>query len=88
VEVKIELQTTPKLTARERVDYLMDEGSFEEIGVLVTHRTTDFGMAKELYYGDGVITGWNYGRLVYVFAQDFTVLVGHSLKHMLKKSVK
>jgi propionyl-CoA carboxylase beta chain len=50
----------------------MDEGSFEEIGVLVTHRTTDFGMAKELYYGDGVITGWNYGRLVYVFAQDFT----------------
>jgi propionyl-CoA carboxylase beta chain len=46
-------------------------------------------MAKELYYGDGVITGYGTnGRLVYVFAQDFTVLVGHSLKHMLKKSVK
>jgi propionyl-CoA carboxylase beta chain len=57
-----------KLTARERVDYLMDEGSFEEIGILVTHRTTDFGMAKELYYGDGVITGYGTinGRLVYV----------------------
>ncbi|MBX9806690.1 MAG: acyl-CoA carboxylase subunit beta, partial [Flavobacteriaceae bacterium] len=67
-----------KLTARERVDYLLDEGSFEEIGMLVTHRTTDFGMEKELYYGDGVITG--YGtineRLVYIFAQDFTVFGG------------
>ena len=46
-----------KLTARERVNYLMDEGSFEEIGMLVTHRTTDFGMENEMYYGDGVITG-------------------------------
>ncbi len=67
-----------KLTARERVDYLLDEGSFEEIGILVTHRTTDFGMEKEIYYGDGVVTG--YGtidhRLVYVFAQDFTVFGG------------
>ena len=67
-----------KLTARERIDYLMDEGSFEEIGMFVTHRTTDFGMEKELYYGDGVITG--YGtintRLVYIFAQDFTVFGG------------
>ena len=43
-----------KLTARERVDYLMDEGSFEEIGALVTHRTTDFGMADQIFYGDGV----------------------------------
>ncbi len=70
--------TNKKLTARERIDYLMDEGSFEEIGMLVTHRTTDFGMDKELYYGDGVITG--YGtintRLVYIFAQDFTVFGG------------
>ena len=67
-----------KLTARERVNYLMDEGSFEEIGMLVTHRTTDFGMEKELYYGDGVITGYGTinGRLVYVFAQDFTVFGG------------
>lgn len=67
-----------KLTARERVEYLMDEGSFEEIGMLVTHRTTDFGMEKEQYYGDGVITGYGTinGRLVYVFAQDFTVFGG------------
>jgi propionyl-CoA carboxylase beta chain len=56
-----------KLTARERVDYLMDEGSLKKL-ILVTHRTTDFGMAKELYYGDGVITGYGTinGRLVYV----------------------
>ncbi len=67
-----------KLTARERVNYLMDEGSFEEIGMLVTHRTTDFGMQKEMYYGDGVITGYGSinGRLVYIFAQDFTVFGG------------
>ena len=67
-----------KLTARERVNYLMDEGSFEEIGALVTHRTTDFGMQKEVYYGDGVITGYGTinGRPVYVFAQDFTVFGG------------
>ena len=67
-----------KLTARERVEYLLDEGSFEEIGMLVTHRTTDFGMEKEVYYGDGVVTGYGTidGRLVYVFAQDFTVFGG------------
>src|SRR5690606_13621939 len=67
-----------KLTARERVEYFLDEGSFEEIGMLVTHRTTDFGMQKELYYGDGVITGYGTvnGRLVYIFAQDFTVFGG------------
>lgn len=67
-----------KLTARERVEYLMDEGSFEEIGMLVTHRTTDFGMEKEVYLGDGVITGYGTinGRMVYVFAQDFTVFGG------------
>src|SRR5690606_10970485 len=67
-----------KLTARERIEYLMDEGSFEEIGMLVTHRTTDFGMEKEVYYGDGDITGYGTinGRIVYVFAQDFTVFGG------------
>ncbi len=67
-----------KLTARERVNYLMDEGSFEEIGMLVTHRTTDFGMEKEIYFGDGVVTGYGTinGRLVYIFAQDFTVFGG------------
>jgi len=67
-----------KLTARERVQYLLDEGSFEEAGILVTHRTTDFGMDKQQFYGDGVITGYGTinGRLVYVFAQDFTVFGG------------
>ena len=67
-----------KLTARERIEYLLDEGSFEEIGMLVTHRTTDFGMEKEIYYGDGVVTGYGTinGRLVYIFAQDFTVFGG------------
>jgi len=67
-----------KLTARERVLYFLDEGSFEEMGILVTHRTTDFGMDKEMYYGDGVVTGYGTvnGRLVYVFAQDFTVFGG------------
>ena len=67
-----------KLTARERVNYLMDEGSFEEIGILVTHRTTDFGMENEIYFGDGVITGYGTinDRLVYIYAQDFTVFGG------------
>jgi propionyl-CoA carboxylase beta chain len=67
-----------KLTARERIEYLMDEGSFEEVGELVTHRSTDFGMEKQLIYGDGVVTGYGTinSRLVYVFAQDFTVFGG------------
>ena len=67
-----------KLTAHERVHFLLDEGSFEEIGALVTHRTKDFGMEKQQFYGDGVVTGYGTveGRLVYVFAQDFTVFGG------------
>ena len=67
-----------KLTARERLHFLMDEGSFQEIGMLVAHRSTDFGMEKEKYPGDGVITGYGTinGRLVYVFSQDFTVFGG------------
>ncbi|MDB5120578.1 MAG: acyl-CoA carboxylase subunit beta [Sphingobacteriales bacterium] len=67
-----------KLTARERLNFLLDEGSFEEIGMLVIHRSTDFGMEKEQYPGDGVITGYGtiHKRLVYVFAQDFTVFGG------------
>lgn len=67
-----------KLTARERIHFLLDEGSFEEIGMLVTHRSTDFGMENQLYYGDGVVTGYGTvnGRWVYVFAQDFTVFGG------------
>ncbi len=67
-----------KLTARERLHFLMDEGSFQEIGMLVAHRSTDFGMENEKYPGDGVITGYGTinGRLVYVFSQDFTVFGG------------
>ena len=67
-----------KLTARERVEYLLDEGSFEEAGMLVTHRTTDFGMDKQIFYGDGVVTGFGQinGRLVCIYAQDFTVFGG------------
>lgn len=67
-----------KLTARERVHFLLDEGSFEEIGMLVTHRCADFGMQDQQFLGDGVITGYGTvnGRLVYVFAQDFTVFGG------------
>ncbi len=67
-----------KLTARERIDLLMDKGSFEEIGILVTHRTKDFGMADQIINGDGVVTGYGTidGRLVYAFAQDFTVFGG------------
>lgn len=67
-----------KLTARERIELLMDEGSFEEIGALVIHRSKDFGMEEQQYYGDGVVTGYGTinGRLVYVYAQDFTVFGG------------
>ncbi|MCB0770862.1 MAG: methylmalonyl-CoA carboxyltransferase, partial [Flavobacteriales bacterium] len=67
-----------KLTARERVDLLLDEGSFQEIGQLVTHRSTNFGLAEQRFLGDGVVTGYGHidGRLVYVFSQDFTVLGG------------
>ena len=67
-----------KLTARERLDLLLDKNSFEEIGALIKHRSTDFGMEKMHYPGDGVVTGYGtiHGRLVYVFSQDFTVFGG------------
>ncbi len=67
-----------KLTARERIDLLLDEGSFEEYDMFVSHRCTDFGMQDNRPYGDGVVTGWGTinGRMVYVFSQDFTVLGG------------
>ena len=67
-----------KLTARERLHFLVDEGSFQEIGMLVSHRSTDFGMENEKYPGDGVVTGYGTinGRLVYAFSQDFTVFGG------------
>ncbi|CAN1541868.1 COG4799 Acetyl-CoA carboxylase, carboxyltransferase component (subunits alpha and beta) [Spirosomataceae bacterium] len=67
-----------KLSARERVELLLDEGSFEEIGALVTHRTKDFDMENQIFLGDGVVTGYGTvnGRLIYVFSQDFTVFGG------------
>ncbi len=67
-----------KLTARERIHFLMDEGSFEEIGAFVQHRSTDFGMENQKFLGDGVVTGYGTinGRLTYVFSQDFTVFGG------------
>ena len=67
-----------KLTARERIDLLMDEGSFEEFDMYVEHRCADFGMEKTKIPGDGVVTGWGTinGRIVYVFAKDFTVFGG------------
>jgi propionyl-CoA carboxylase beta chain len=67
-----------KLTARERLIKLMDEGTFQEIDSFVTHRTTDFGLADRKFLGDAVVTGYGmvYGRQVFVFAQDFTVFGG------------
>lgn len=67
-----------KLTARERIDMLLDEGSFEEYDMFVTHRATEFGLDKEKYLTDGVVTGHGTidGRVVYVFSQDFTVFGG------------
>jgi propionyl-CoA carboxylase beta chain len=67
-----------KLTARERIDLLLDEGSFEEFDMFVEHRGTEFGMAEQKVAGDGVVTGWGTvnGRVVYVFSKDFTVFGG------------
>src|SRR5216684_115665 len=67
-----------KMTARERVEFLLDEGSFQEFDKLVEHRSRDFGMDKDIYPGDGVVTGHGLidGRKVFVFAQDFTVFGG------------
>jgi propionyl-CoA carboxylase beta chain len=67
-----------RLTARERLDLLLDKGSFRETDMFVAHRTTDFGLDQRRYLGDSVVTGWGTieGRLVYVFSQDFTVFGG------------
>ncbi|MCX7682558.1 MAG: methylmalonyl-CoA carboxyltransferase [Anaerolineae bacterium] len=67
-----------KLTARERIEKLVDAGSFRELDMFVTHRATGFGVEKQKYLGDSVVTGWGYidGRLVYLFSQDFTVFGG------------
>ena len=69
-----------RLTARERLDLLLDKGSFREIDAFVVHRTHDFDLNERKYLGDSVITGWGTieDRLVYVFSQDFTVFGGQS----------
>ena len=79
-----------KLTARERLAILLDEGSFEEFDMFVTHRCTNFGMESRHPDGDGVVTGQGTidGRLVYVFAQDFTVSGGSLSKTMSEKICK
>ena len=79
-----------KLSARERLDLLMDEGSFVELGRFVTHRSTDFGLADKKILGDGVVTGYGtiHGRLVYVFSQDFTVFGGSLSEAHAEKIVK
>ncbi len=78
-EKRIEAQHAKgKLTARERVNLLLDAGTFQELGQLVTHRSTNFGLDKTKFFGDGIVTGYGkvHGRLVYVFSQDFTVIGG------------
>jgi len=79
-----------KYTARERIDQLLDKGSFEELDMFVTHRCTNFGMDKKHYLGDGVVTGYGTieGRLVYVFAQDFTVSAGSLSETVAQKICK
>ena len=90
-EKRIEVQHKKgKLTARERIALLMDEGSFEEIGMFVTHRSKEFGLENQKFLGDGVITGYGTvnGRLIYVFAQDFTVFGGSLAEMHAKKIVR
>ncbi len=79
-----------KLTARERIKLLLDEGSFVEMDMLVKHRTTDFGLDKQRIPGDGVVTGYGYidGRLVFVFSQDFTVFGGSLSETYAQKITK
>jgi len=79
-----------KMSARERIEFLLDEGTFEETDKLVTHRCTDFGMDEQVVYGDGFITGYGRieGRLVFVFAQDFTVFGGSLSETNAAKIVK
>ena len=79
-----------KLTARERIELLMDDGSFEETDMFVEHRSTDFGMEKTKVPGDGVVTGWGTinGRTIYVFAKDFTVFGGSLSETHAKKITK
>ena len=90
-EKRIEAQHAKgKLTARERIHFLLDEGSFQEMGALVTHRSNLFGLDKQKILGDGVVTGYGTvnGRLTYVYAQDFTVLGGSLAEAHAEKIVK
>ncbi len=79
-----------KLTARERINILLDEGSFEELDSLVTHRTVEFGLDKQKYYGDAVVTGYGKveGRPVYVYSQDFTIFGGSLSEAVAEKICK
>ncbi|MEX0979597.1 MAG: carboxyl transferase domain-containing protein, partial [Gemmatimonadota bacterium] len=79
-----------KLSARERLDLLLDDGSFVELDRFVTHRSTDFGLADQKILGDGVVTGYGtiHGRLVYAFSQDFTVFGGSLSEAHAEKIVK
>jgi len=79
-----------KLTARERIHFLMDEGTFQEVGMMVTHRSNNFGLDKNKPLGDGVVTGYGEinGRLTYIFAQDFTVMGGSLAEAHAEKIVK
>lgn len=79
-----------KLTARERIEILLDENSFVELDAFVTHRSSDFGLAEQQYLGDGVVTGYGKidGRLVFVFSQDFTVFGGSLSETHAEKIVK
>ncbi|MCB9248829.1 MAG: acyl-CoA carboxylase subunit beta [Ignavibacteriales bacterium] len=88
-EKRIEAQHQKgKYTARERIEMLLDDGSFEEFDMFVSHRTVDFGLEKQVYLSDGVVTGYGTidGRLVYVFSQDFTVF-GGSLSEMYAQKI-
>jgi len=83
-------RSSGKMTARERIDFFLDEGSFEEFDKFVAHRSHDFGLEQQQFPGDGVITGHGLvdGREVFVFAQDFTVFGGRSQRHMPRRSAR
>src|SRR5436309_11224199 len=90
-EARLEAQHEKgKLSARERLELLLDEGSFVELDRFVVHRSTDFGLEHQKFYGDGVVTGYGRieGRLVYVFSQDFTVFGGSLSESFAEKICK
>ena len=90
-QARIEAQRARgKLTARERLNILLDEDSFQEIDALVLHRGTEFGVDKQRFYGDAVVTGYGRieGRPVFVFAQDFTVIGGSLSEAVAEKICK